>query len=510
MPSHNLYALFRNAFGKHLERTAIQTDEGARYRFADLDQQSSRMACWLESLGVAPGDRVVVQVEKSVPALIFYLACLRAGVVYVPLNTAYQSAELSYFLESAEPRLFVVDPAKVQALGELATRLNVPHVATLGADGQGSLVDAAQGQGTDHAIRDVPADTVAAILYTSGTTGRSKGAQLTHRNLSSNAQTLHTLWGWEPGDVLIHALPIFHVHGLFVAVHCALLNASTMLWMGKFKPQQALEWFAQATVFMGVPTLYVRLLQEAALTPERCAHMRLFISGSAPLLVDTFREWQERTGHTILERYGMSETSMLTSNPYHEADGPRIAGTVGRPLPGVELRCMTQEQQPCAVGEVGGIEVRGPNVFPGYWKMPEATAKEFTSDGWFRTGDVGQVDANGYVTIVGRSKDLIITGGYNVYPAEVESYLNELDGVVESAVIGCPHRDFGEGVVAVVVPQPGAQLDAEHLIEAVKAQIAGFKVPKRLFFAKELPRNVMGKVQKKALRETYAHIFDGQ
>ena len=510
MPSHNLYALFRNAFGKHLERTAIETDEGARYSFADLDQQSSRMACWLESLGVAPGDRVVVQVEKSVPALIFYLACLRAGVVYVPLNTAYQSAELSYFLESAEPRLFVVDPAKAQALGELAARLNVPHVATLGADGQGTLVDAAQGQSTEHALCDVAADAVAAILYTSGTTGRSKGAQLTHRNLSSNAQTLHALWGWEPGDVLIHALPIFHVHGLFVAVHCSLLNASTMLWMSKFKPQQALQWFARATVFMGVPTLYVRLLQEAALTPERCAHMRLFISGSAPLLVDTFREWQERSGHTILERYGMSETSMLTSNPYDPADGPRLAGTVGRPLPGVQLRCVNQEQQPCAVGEVGGIEVRGPNVFPGYWKMPEATAKEFTSDGWFRTGDVGQVDANGYVTIVGRSKDLIITGGYNVYPAEVESYLNELGGVVESAVIGCPHRDFGEGVVAVVVPQPGVQLDAEQLIDAIKTQIAGFKVPKRLFFAKELPRNVMGKVQKKALRETYAHIFDGK
>ena len=505
--SHNLYTHFHNAFANHLAEVAIETDDARRWTFGDLHAQSAQMANWLQSLGLKPGDRVMVQVEKSVPALIFYLACLRAGVVYVPLNTAYQSAELAYFMENAEPSVFVADPAKAESLRELAARIGVPHLVTLGADGQGSLVEATQNLSTEQATYAASATDLAAILYTSGTTGRSKGAQLTHHNLASNALTLHKLWGWQPGDVLVHALPIFHVHGLFVACHCALLNASKMLWMGKFKPQQMLAWLPQATVFMGVPTLYVRLLQEPGLTPESCAHMRLFISGSAPLLTETFKEWQERTGHTILERYGMSETTMLTSNPYRAEDGPRLGGTVGRPLPGVELRCMGEDSKPCASGDIGGIEVRGPNVFPGYWRMPEANAKEFTADGWFKTGDVGRINADGYVTIVGRSKDLIITGGYNVYPAEVEGYINDLPGVDESAVIGCPHPDFGEGVVAVVVPQAGATLDAAALTAAIKSQIAAFKVPKQLFIVDELPRNVMGKVQKKALRETYAKVF---
>jgi malonyl-CoA/methylmalonyl-CoA synthetase len=505
--SHNLYTQFHTAFASHLTEVAIETDDASNWTFGDLHAQSAQMANWLQSIGLKPGDRVMVQVEKSVPALIFYLACLRAGVVYVPLNTAYQSAELAYFMENAEPSVFVADPAKAESLRELAARIGVPHLVTLGADGQGSLIEATQHHAAEHIAYAANETDLAAILYTSGTTGRSKGAQLTHHNLASNALTLHKLWGWEPGDVLVHALPIFHVHGLFVACHCALLNASKMLWMGKFKPQQMLEWLPQATVFMGVPTLYVRLLQEAALTPERCAHMRLFISGSAPLLPETFREWQERTGHTILERYGMSETTMLTSNPYRAEDGPRVGGTVGRPLPGVDLRCMGEDGQPCTNGDIGGIEVRGPNVFPGYWRMPEANAKEFTADGWFKTGDVGHINADGYVTIVGRSKDLIITGGYNVYPAEVEGYINDLPGVAESAVIGCPHADFGEGVVAVVVPQAGAHLNADEVTQAIKAQIAGFKVPKQLFIVDELPRNVMGKVQKKALRETYAKVF---
>jgi malonyl-CoA/methylmalonyl-CoA synthetase len=506
-PTHNLYAHFHKAFAGHMTEVAIETDDGQSWTFQDLHAKSAQMANWLEAIGAKPGDRAMVQVEKSVPALVFYLACLRAGVVYVPLNTAYQSAELAYFMENAEPSVFVADPAKVESLRELAGRLGVPHVVTLGANGQGSLIDACQALPAEHHICDLSGDDLAAILYTSGTTGRSKGAQLTHHNLAANALTLHKLWGWQPGDVLIHALPIFHVHGLFVAVHCALLNASKMLWMGKFAPQRALQWMSQATVFMGVPTLYGRLLQEGGLTPAACAHMRLFISGSAPLLTETFREWQNRTGHTILERYGMSETAMLTSNPYSADEGPRLGGTVGRPLPGVDLRCLNEQGQPCAAGETGGIEVRGPNVFPGYWRMPEANAKEFTADGWFKTGDVGQINAEGYVTIVGRSKDLIITGGYNVYPAEVEGYINDLPGVAESAVIGCPHADFGEGVVAVVVPQPGVTLDAAALTATIKDQIAGFKVPKHLFIVDELPRNVMGKVQKKALRETYAQVF---
>ena len=506
--ANNLYAQFHQAFSGALSNVAIETDEGQSWTFNDIHQQSAQMANWLQIQGVKPGDRAMVQVEKTVPALVFYLACLRTGAVYVPLNTAYQSAELAYFIENAEPSVFVADPSRAESLRELTNRLGVPHLLTLGADGKGSLIDATSHLSTEQTIQNVAADDLAAILYTSGTTGRSKGAQLTHNNLASNALTLHKLWGWQAGDVLIHALPIFHVHGLFVAVHCALLNASKMLWMGKFKPQQALDWLPRATVFMGVPTLYVRLLQEPGLTPEACAHMRLFISGSAPLLAETFREWQGRTGHTILERYGMSETTMLTSNPYNAEDGPRLGGTVGRPLPGVDLRCVSEQGEHCAVGDIGGIEVRGPNVFPGYWRMPEANAKEFTADGWFKTGDVGQLNAEGYVTIVGRSKDLIITGGYNVYPAEVEGYINDLPGVAESAVIGCPHADFGEGVVAVVVPQAGVVLDADALMQAIKSQIANFKVPKHLFVVDELPRNVMGKVQKKALRETYAQVFE--
>ncbi|WP_210542295.1 malonyl-CoA synthase [Rhodoferax sp. PAMC 29310] len=505
--TNNLYAKFHHAFADAMSEVAIETEDGQSWTFNDLHQQSAQMANWLQAQGVAPGARAMVQVEKSVPALVFYLACLRAGVVYVPLNTAYQSAELAYFMENAEPSVFVADPSKVDGLRELAARIGVPHLLTLCGDGQGSLIDATQSLSTEHNIQDLPSGNLAAILYTSGTTGRSKGAQLTHSNLASNALTLHKLWGWKAGDVLIHALPIFHVHGLFVAVHCALLNASKMLWMSKFSPQRTLEWLPRATVFMGVPTLYVRLLQESRLNPVACAHMRLFISGSAPLLAETFREWQDRTGHTILERYGMSETTMLTSNPYADKDGPRLGGTVGRALPGVDLRCVSEHGESCAPGDIGDIEVRGPNVFPGYWRMPEANAKEFTADGWFKTGDVGKISAEGYVTIVGRSKDLIITGGYNVYPAEVEGYINDLPGVAESAVIGCPHADFGEGVVAVVVAKAGEKLNAEALLQAIKSQIANFKVPKHLFVVDELPRNVMGKVQKKALRETYSGVF---
>jgi malonyl-CoA/methylmalonyl-CoA synthetase len=508
MTTGNLYTLFQETFQRQPDGVAVETEEGRIWSFGDLEAWSARVANWLGALGLAPGDRVVVQVEKSVPALILYLACLRAGVVYVPLNTAYQSAELSYFLGNAEPKLLVGDPGRIEALGALAREASVPHVASLAADGRdGSLWSAAQAMPSEHQIHPASASTVAAILYTSGTTGRSKGAQLTHGNLAANLLTLHRYWGWQADDVLIHALPIFHVHGLFVAAHLALLNGSPMLWMARFNPAQVLQWLPRATVFMGVPTLYVRLLQEPALDRERCRHMRLFISGSAPLLAETFHAWRTRTGHTILERYGMSETLMLTSNPYDPAEGPRVAGTVGRPLPGVEVRVCKDDGSPCTTGEIGGVEVRGPNVFPGYWRMPEANAKEFTADGWFRTGDVGFFNADGYLTLVGRSKDLVISGGYNVYPAEVEGYLNELEGVEESAVIGCPHPDLGEGVVAVVVPKPGAKLDPAALIAAAKGRMAGFKVPKRIYIVDQLPRNVMGKVQKNLLRQTYADAF---
>jgi malonyl-CoA/methylmalonyl-CoA synthetase len=357
----------------------------------------------------------------------------------------------------------------------------------------------------DVAIRE--ASDLAAILYTSGTTGRSKGAMLTHANLLSNAQVLQRYWGWKPGDVLIHALPIFHVHGLFVASHGALLNGSKMIWFAKFDPKAVIPRLLDATVFMGVPTLYVRLLNEASLTRAACAHMRLFISGSAPLLLETFTLFRERTGHTILERYGMSETAMLTSNPYDPNDGERRGGTVGFPLPGVGVRVVDDHAKPCAAGEIGNIEVRGPNVFEGYWRMPEKTKEEFTADGWFKTGDVGKIDAKGYVTIVGRSKDLIISGGFNVYPAEIEGTLNDMHGVGESAVIGVPHADFGEAVVAVIVARPGAAPDAAAIIEQLKSSIANFKVPKRIFVVDELPRNTMGKVQKNLLRDQHKALF---
>jgi len=390
---------------------------------------------------------------------------------------------------------------------ELADAAGVAHVYTLDADRTGTLLEQAARQGDRHAPARRRADDLAAILYTSGTTGRSKGAMLTHGNLLSNALTLKDYWDWQPGDVLIHALPIFHVHGLFVASHGALLNGSKMLWLSKFEPRAVIERLPRATVFMGVPTLYVRLLAEPGLTREACARMRLFISGSAPLLIETFREWQARTGHTILERYGMSETVMLTSNPCRAADGERIGGTVGKPLPGVGVRVVDDAGQPCPVGEIGHVQVRGPNVFKGYWRMPEKTAEEFTADGWFRTGDVGRFDERGYLTIVGRSKDLIISGGYNVYPAEIEGHLNEMPGVAESAVVGVPHADFGEGVIAIVVPRPGAQLDEAEMIARLKQQIANYKVPKRIFFEPELPRNAMGKVQKNLLREQHRALF---
>ena len=369
-----------------------------------------------------------------------------------------------------------------------------------------ALVRAAQ-CGDRHAVAAKREDDLAAILYTSGTTGRSKGAMLTHRNLSSNAEVLKDYWGWRGGDVLIHALPIFHVHGLFVAIHGALISGSKMIWLNRFDPARVVARLPEATVFMGVPTLYVRMLAERGLTRKACRHMRVFISGSAPLLIDTFDEWRERTGHTILERYGMSETAMLTSNPYSPVQGERRGGTVGFPLPGVRLRVRDDAGAPCPTDEIGHIEVDGPNVFAGYWRMPEKTKEEFTADGYFRTGDVGKVDGLGYVTIVGRSKDLIISGGYNVYPAEIEGYINELSGVAESAIVGVPHADFGEVGVAIVTARAGAALDGEAIIAELKAKLANFKIPKRCFVVPELPRNAMGKVQKALLREQHKELF---
>jgi malonyl-CoA/methylmalonyl-CoA synthetase len=517
MSDHNLFGALRAAFPADLDSTAVETDTGQIWSWRDLDHTSAQLANLLTSLDLPPASRVAVQVDKSVEAMALYLATLRAGHVFLPLNTAYQSDEIAYFVGNAEPAVVVCTPANFGWVSKIAFTAGTQHVFTLGDDRSGSLLQRAAAHGTTHATVPRAADDLAAILYTSGTTGRSKGAMLTHGNLLSNARVLHGYWGWRGGDVLVHALPIFHVHGLFVAIHGALINGSKMLWLNKFDPQRVIRWLPQATVFMGVPTLYTRMLAEPSLTEAVCGHMRLFISGSAPLLFDTFQAWQQRTGHTILERYGMSETVMLTSNPcaadprFADAQGvapsERRGGTVGFVLPGVDLRVMGEQGVPVATGEIGGIQVRGPNVFLGYWRMPEKTAEEFTTDGWFKTGDVGKVDERGYVTIVGRSKDLIISGGYNVYPAEIEDAINAMPGVAESAVVGVPHPDFGEVGVALVIARPGASVLPDAVLADLKARLANFKIPKRCFVVTELPRNTMGKVQKNLLREAHKALF---
>ena len=517
MSNQNLFVALRNAFPADLDSTAVETDDGLVYSWRDLDRATAMVANLLQSLdipkskdGVPP--RVAVQVEKSVEAMVLYLATLRAGLVFLPLNTAYQSGEIEYFIGNAAPAVVVCSGKNFPWVSPIAFKAGTRHVFTLNDDRSGSLLERA----AHHSDVQTPAvrraDDLAAILYTSGTTGRSKGAMLSHGNLLSNAVMLKDYWGWEKGDVLIHALPIFHVHGLFVAIHGALLNGSKMLWHGKFDPKKVIADMTRATVFMGVPTLYVRMLAEPSLTKEQAAHMRLFISGSAPLLIETFNDWRQRTGQTILERYGMSETIMLTSNPYradprYGDQSERRGGTVGFPLPGVSVRVRGDDGADLPAGEIGAIQVAGPNVFGGYWQMPEKTKEEFTADGFFKTGDVGKQDAHGYVTIVGRSKDLIISGGYNVYPAEIESVLNDMPGVQESAIVGVPHPDFGEVGVAVVTPKPGAQLDGDALVTALKSQLANFKIPKRCFIEAELPRNTMGKVQKNLLREQYKGLF---
>ena len=513
---HNLYSALRAGWPADLDATAIECADGAplHYTWRDLERSTAMLANLLGSLALPAGARVAVQTEKSVEALLLYLAVLRAGLVYLPLNTAYQASEIEYFIGNAEPSVVVCSGKNFGWVSKIAFKAGTAHVFTLNDDRTGSLLQRAVHHGTEHTPAQRDADELAAILYTSGTTGRSKGAMLSHGNLLSNARVLQQAWGWrtpaEGGDVLIHALPIFHVHGLFVASHGALLNGSRMIWFNRFDAEAVAARLPDATVFMGVPTLYVRLLGETGFTREACRAMRLFISGSAPLLIETFDDFQARSGHTILERYGMSETVMLTSNPYEAADGERRGGTVGRPLPGVGVRVVRDDEAagtPCATGEIGAIEVTGPNVFQGYWRMPEKTAEEFTADGWFKTGDVGRFDAQGYLAIVGRSKDLVITGGYNVYPAEVEGLLNDLPGVQESAVIGVPHADFGEAVVAVVVARPGAAPQAPELIATLKGRIANFKVPKQVFVVSELPRNAMGKVLKNVLREQHKRLF---
>jgi malonyl-CoA/methylmalonyl-CoA synthetase len=506
MNSHankNLYEILKSGFPADPDAPCLILPGGSEVSYGGLDRESARYANLLVSLGVQPGDRVAVQVKKSPSALFLYLGCLRAGAVYLPLNEAYQRSEIAYFLGDATPRVFVRQPRTGAGADKPAEQAGVSHLLELDEEGGGSLAKAAATQPDSFATVRRRQDDLAAILYTSGTTGRSKGAMLTHGNLAANALVLHRYWHFQPGDVLLHMLPIFHVHGLFVAIHCALLNGSPMLFEPRFDGSRALELIPKATVFMGVPTYYVRLLAEREFTREICARMRLFISGSAPLLPETFIDFQARTGHTILERYGMTEGGMFSSNPYQ---GERRRGTVGFPLPGMAIRVVDDAGSPVEPGEVGNIQVKGANVFAGYWQMPEKTREEFTSDGFFKTGDMGAWDADRYLSIIGRSKDLIITGGLNVYPKEIEEMIDSLPGVVETAVIGLPHPDFGEAVAAVVVPrrdEAGKSLTESSIIEALKGELAGFKIPKQVYFAEDLPRNAMGKVQKNVLRQQF-------
>jgi malonyl-CoA/methylmalonyl-CoA synthetase len=495
-------ANFHAELGKALEaageRVCLETDDVVAYTCADLMRESARHARALIEAGAKQGDRVAVQVDKSPAALFLYLGCLRAGMVYLPLNTAYQRGELAYFLTDAQPSIVVCRPQSLQLLSELSA--GHARIFTLDEQGHGSLADAAAGLPGEFTTAQCGPDDLAVIIYTSGTTGRSKGAMVTHRNLLSNARVLVDYWGFSDRDVLLHALPVFHIHGLFVANHCALLSGAKLLWHRKFDAQLVLRDLARATVMMGVPTFYTRLLAEKGFDRHACRNMRLFVSGSAPLQLETFRDFRERSGHSILERYGMSEAGMICSNPLH---AERRGGSVGFPLPGVMLRIADDQDHALPAGAVGGIQIRGENVFAGYWHMPEKTREEFSADGYFRTGDVGTIDSDGYVSIVGRAKDLIISGGYNVYPKEIELALDALPGVMESAVIGIPHPDFGEAVAAVVVPRKDAELDPAGLIAELKKNLANYKVPKQLHLVEDLPRNAMGKVQKALLRERY-------
>ncbi|QEY65484.1 malonyl-CoA synthase [Metapseudomonas lalkuanensis] len=498
--------------GKHLpsdlSKPFIRTPEGGGYSYADMLRSTSQFAHALVELGVQPGDRVAVQVDKSPETVMLYLAVLRVGAVYLPLNSGYTGEELRYFLDDAEPSLFVCAPAFDAQARELAQASGVARVATLGDAGDGSLMDAVHGK--PGRFVDVPraSTDLAAILYTSGTTGRSKGAMISHGNLVSNALALVQSWQISPSDWLLHALPIFHIHGLFVAINSLLMAGGSMLFLAKFDAAEILRLLPQVNLLMGVPTFYTRLLDQSGLTREAVAHMRLFISGSAPLTAETHRAFSERTGMAILERYGMTETGMNTSNPL---EGERIAGTVGFPLPGVELRITDPGQSEPTVlpqGEPGMIEVRGPNVFQGYWRMPEKTAEELRADGYFMTGDIGFIDDKGYVQIVGRSKDMIISGGYNVYPKELEQILDTLPGVAESAVIGVPHPDFGEGVTAVLVATRDHAPSEAEILAALDGKLARFKQPKRVMVVDALPRNVMGKVQKNVLRERFKSLYN--
>lgn len=503
MSNSNIYELFYSKFPSDPEAVFLEHVQGSLL-YSQIENETGKLAGLLKQLGVKKGDRVIVQVDKSAEAVLLYLACLRVAAIFIPLNTAYTAEEVKYFMGDANPHLIVCRPQDYETIVKNAKELNVPHVMTLDEQGCGSLADAKASAPINTNTEHCSVSDTACILYTSGTTGRPKGAMLSHDNLSSNAKVLHSYWHWEAGDVLLHALPIFHVHGLFVALHCALLNGSKVIFLSKFSLPAIKENLPRSTVMMGVPTFYVRLLEDPEFTTDMCNNMRLFIAGSAPLLAETFKAFENVSGHKILERYGMTEAGMITSNPY---DGDRIPSTVGFPLPEVSARVADDKGNEIERGEVGILEIKGPNVFQGYWCMPEKTAEEFRDDGFFITGDMATMDQEGRISIVGRAKDLVISGGYNVYPKEVENAIDEIDGVKESAIIGVPHPDFGEGVTAIIIKESHSDITEENVMSYLKEKIARFKQPNKIFFLDELPRNTMGKVQKKALRDTYRDIY---
>ena len=495
----NLYSLLRTGFASALDDPGLRVPGGVTLTYRELDDRSARMASVLGDSGLGVGDRLVAQVHKSVDNVALYLATLRRGGVYVPLNMAYTAEELSYFVDDAEPTILIHDPDTTPPSG--------PTSLTLSANGDGSLSEKADAAGPDGTVVHRDPDDIACMIYTSGTTGRSKGAMLSHRNLSTNAVALHQTWAFEPGDVLLHYLPIYHVHGLMVALHTAMLNGSEVIFLPSFDVPTIIAELANATVMMGVPTHYTRLLAHLLFEPGLCEGMRLFTSGSAPMSEAAHAEFTARTGHRILERYGMSEAGMITSNPYF---GDRVPGTVGFALPGVEVRVCDTEGQELAPGETGTVEMRGPNLFTGYWKRPDKTKEAMRPDGFFITGDIGSLDADLRLTLEGRASDMIISGGLNVYPKEVEILLDEGDNVLESAVVGLPHSDLGEAVTAFLVPSSDTTIDTNGLAASLRDRIASFKHPKRYVIIEQLPRNTMGKVQKNALRTRHADLFEAE
>ena len=496
----NLYNSYKEGFKNNLEGQFLYDDKGLNVTYRELDSETAKLANGLKELGLSEGDRVTVQVDKCIEMVYLYLACVRSNIIFHPLNPAYKEKELSYFLDDAKPSLFISNEETISSISDLSLEHSIDHLFVLNNDGSGNFSDISTSE-DNYITVACSDDDIAALLYSSGTTGKPKGIMLSHGNISSNAESLVKAWGFQESDCLLHALPIYHVHGLFVALGCVFMTGAKLKWLESFDADVVLKSIPECTVMMGVPTYYTRLLKRDLLDSKLTEGIRLFISGSAPLLEETFNEFNQRTNHQILERYGMTETNMNTSNPLK---GDRKPGTVGLPLEDVQVRVVDEENNELSQGEIGNLQIKGPNVFKGYWEMPEKTKEDFSKDGFFNTGDKGLIDEGGYVSIIGRSKDMIISGGLNVYPKEIESLIDKIEGVLESAVIGLSDEDLGEKVVAVIVSEESKTLDEKKVISEIKDQLAGFKAPKEVKFIDQLPRNAMGKVQKNILRETFS------